>query len=201
MIARRCALVGCRKEFRSSDGTEFCPDCRNKFSAKALTVMQYFGLPIGEAIVKAAKLFSSAQGIADYFGVSLPTLYGWIRQYHGLSFRQFKRKYVCPTKTCIVVDHAGHYSWKYTVADRVHERGGCICFIEGSDDLIMTTLSASTMSEILRAEVAADVDTGICNVRYPIRSVVLPVVVDDDEDDPPAASPKRKFLRAASRNR
>lgn len=203
MASRPCALPFCRKPVFSAPGDDFCVDCKNAYSSKALIIMRYFEVPLDEALVKAARLFSSAQGIADYFGVSLPTLYAWIRSYHGLSFRQFKRKFICPSRSCIVIDHcAAHYAWKYTVADRVHDREGCICFVEGSESLIMTTLLPTTMSEILHAEVGLDADTGIYIVRYPIRRPKLrqamAAAASEDADDT-TPSRRRGFRRAASR--
>jgi hypothetical protein len=103
-------------------------------------------------------------------GISLPTLYSWITRYHGLSFRQFKRKFLCSGNTCIVVDHgAADYSWKYTIADRLHAQKGCVCFIEGSDHLLMTTMSATDTAEALRAELAYENQTGLHHLRYPVR--------------------------------
>lgn len=203
MTSRPCALSFCRHPVFSALGDDFCVACKDAYSQKALIVMRYFGVPLGEALVKAARLFCSAQGISDYFGVSLPTLYAWIRAYHGLSFRQFKRKFICPSRSCIVIDHcAAHYAWKYTVADRVHDHGGCICFVEGSESLIMTTLMPAIMAEILHAEVGLDVEIGIHLIRYPVRKTKLRVAVgtttsDDDDED---VLPKRRgFHRAASR--
>jgi len=136
--------------------------------------MGYFRVSMGSILVKAAKLFHTAQGIADYLGVSLPTLYSWIERYHTLSFRQFKRKYICSNRTCIVVDHgATDYSWKYTMTDRIHGQAGCVCFIEGSSRLMMTTLSPLDAQQALQAEVANDQETGIYHLRYPIRLPVL----------------------------
>lgn len=201
--SRPCVLSFCRKPVFSAPGDDFCVACKHGYSQKALVVMRYFDVPLDDALVKAARLFHSAQGISDYFGVSLPTLYAWIRSYHGLSFRQFKRKHICPSRSCIVIDHcAAHYAWKYTVADRVHDRGGCICFVEGSDSLIMTTLLPTTMAEILHAEVELDVDTGIHLIRYPVRRSKLCAAVDaaacEDSDDETAPR-QRGFRRAASR--
>ena len=44
-----------------------------------------------------------------------------------------------------------------------------MCFIEGSNRLLMTTLSASDTSEILHSEVALEHSTGIHHLRYPVR--------------------------------
>jgi hypothetical protein len=183
---------------------DFCVACKSLYSQKALAIMRYFGVPLDAALIKAARLFHSAQGISDYFGVSLPTLYAWIRAQHGLSFRQFKRKYVCPSRACIVIDHRAHYAWKYTVADRVHDRGGCICFIEGSDSLIMTTLVPVTVAEILHAEVGLDVETGIHLIRYPLRKRQLREIVaetdrEDDADDDSVVRRRRRCRVAGSR--
>lgn len=198
MTCRSCALPFCPNSVFSAPGDDFCLPCKNAYSQKALGVMRYFSVPLGEALIKAAHLFPSAQGIADYFGVSLPTLYAWIRAYHGLSFRQFKRKYICPSRSCIVVDHcAAQYAWKYTVADRVHDRGGCICFVEGSGSLVMTTLSPSTMSEILHAEVELD-NIGIHVIRNSLRRPKLcePVGSSDDEADGEDKGPRQRHRRA-----
>jgi hypothetical protein len=166
--------------------------------------MRYFGVPLDQALIKAAKRFHSAQGISDYFGVSLPTLYSWIRSYHGLSFRQFKRKYICANRSCIVIDHcAQHYAWKYTVADRVHDRGGCICFVEGSENLIMTTLLPSDVSEILHAEVVED-DAGVYAVRQKIDTDVRVSSngdCDGDDEDDAGSAGQRDHRRNPGRRR
>src|ERR1700679_721403 len=113
-----CQAYGCDKPLVSSESSEYCRSCRLEYSTKALELMTSFQAPIGAILVGATKLFTTAQGIADYLGISLPTLYSWITRYHSLSFRQFKRKHICSSagNTCIVVDHgATDYSWKYTI--------------------------------------------------------------------------------------
>jgi hypothetical protein len=170
---RLCLTHGCKRPAIGVGNPvigQYCGECGAGFSAKALQIMQEFALPLGVVLVAASEMFHTAQQIADYLDISLPTLYSWVRRYHGLSFRQFKRKFICTKRTCIVLDHgATDYSWKYTMADRVHQHQGCVCFIEGSDELMMTTLSPQTVSEVLRAEVPVDPETGVRHIRYPVH--------------------------------
>ena len=169
MIA--CSAFGCEGYVEDSDPSEYCKDCRNIYSAKALELMDFFQAPIKDILVSATTLFNNAQGISDYLGISLPTLYSWITRFHGLSFRQFKRKYICPAvATCVVLDHdSAGYGWKYTIADRIHNQKGCCCFIEESDHLMMATLTPQHLSETLGANLAYEHETGIHHIRYPIR--------------------------------
>jgi hypothetical protein len=163
-----CTGYGCDRPIEGA--FEFCQQCRDEYSIKALELMREFGAPIQQVIIEATKMFQDAQGIADYLGVSLPTLYSWIHRFQRVSFKQFKRKYVCAGKTCIVVDHGStEYAWKYTISDRVHNRKGCICFVEGSDRLFLTTMSAEAVSEVLHAEVVLERSTDIHHIRYPVR--------------------------------
>lgn len=148
--------------------------------------MCYFNERIPDVLVRAAKLFSTAQGIADYFDISMPTLYGWVRTYHNLSFRQFKRKYVCAVRKCIVIDYgSGKSALKYNVADRIYERGGCACFVEGGSSFLMTSLTAPIVADAMRSEVAFDADAGIYYIRYPVhppRNLKLPSVALSSDD-------------------
>jgi len=59
------------------------------------------------------------------------------------------------------------------MADRIHQQKGCVCFIEESTTLMMTTLPVSELSEVLKAEVPLDKETGLRHIRYPVR---LPIV-------------------------
>jgi hypothetical protein len=165
----QCTAYGCSNKLENNQFA-FCKQCREDYSLKALELMRSFGAPIRQVLVEATKLFVDAQGIADYLGVSLPTLYSWINRFHNMSFRQFRRKYICSGRTCIVVDHGStDYAWKYTISDRIHTRKGCMCFVEGSDRLMMTTLSAESVAEALHSEVALERSTDIHHIRYPVR--------------------------------
>lgn len=170
-----CQIFACGAEVQEIEGSDFCHKCREEFSAKALELMSSFQTGISQILVNAAKLFHTAQGISDYLGISLPTLYSWVTKYHNLSFRQFKRKYICSSvATCIVVDHgATDYGWKYTISDRVHATGACMCFVEGSSSLFMCTLTAQTTEDVLKTELALEHSTGIHHLRYPIRRLPI----------------------------
>jgi len=139
-----------------------------------------FKVPLRDILIDAADKFHTAQQIADFLEVSQPTLYSWIKRHIGLSFRQFKRKFICSHRTCIVIDHGTtDYSWKYTLADRIHQQQGCVCFIEGSASLMMTTLTSEDVGDMLKASVSVDVTTGIRHIRYPVR---LPIFKGPDNE-------------------
>jgi hypothetical protein len=169
-----CEAYGCKGFVTLVDSSEFCRKCRSEYSVKALELMKSFQAPIGDILVGATKLFHTAQGISDYLGISLPTLYSWIARYHNLSFRQFKRKHICPGNTCIVVDHGvADYSWKYTMADRLHAQKACVCFVEGSESLMMTTLSVMNTEETLKSSLAYESESGIHHLRYPVKHLPI----------------------------
>lgn len=126
---------------------------------------------------------ATAQRIANYLGVSLPTLYSWVLRYHGMQFHQFSRKYVCAGRKCIVVDFSeADYGWRYTITDRIEGKsGGCMCFIRGCDHLLMTTLPPDSdgLEAALNASVVLNKQTGIHHLRYPFR---LPIYQGNGDD-------------------
>jgi hypothetical protein len=161
----------------------FCEECKRDFSLRSLDLMVNLDLNPKQLLIQTAGKFSYAQIMADYLGISLPTLYAWIYRYHGLSFGQFKQKYMCQGRKCIVVDYGdAGYSWKYTMADRIRAvPGGCLCFVRGSDSLLMTTLKPDQLADALSADLVKD-DVDIFNLRYPLRlSLYTPQGDPDDE--------------------
>jgi hypothetical protein len=190
VLTTQCSGYGCGRPLDTADidpsSSGYCASCRAEFSIKALDLMRHFQSGIERVLVESAKLFSNAQGIADYLGVSLPTLYTWIERYHRLTFKQFKRRFICAASgaRCLVVDHASaEYGWKYTISDRLDKvSGSCMCFIEGGDNFFMTTLSVQDLSRVLQAEVTLEPETGVHHLRYPVRLPLLQPREDSDDE-------------------
>lgn len=136
-----------------------------------------------QLLVKVAKDLgrACAQSIADYLGISLPTLYSWVSRYYGMTFAQFERKFLCRGRRCIVVDYsAADYQWRYTMTDRVNGvPRGCMCFIKNNTNLMMVTLPPEALEKALSADVLLDENTGIHHLKYPLR---LPLYSGGDDD-------------------
>jgi hypothetical protein len=197
---RPCSGFGCRGNLKPSDprDTIYCGPCRSEFSLRALDLMRLFGMTIEQLLVHAAGKFTTAEGIADYLGVGLPTLYTWVQRRLNLTFKQFKRKYICSRsgQTCIVLDYGSSgYAWKYTLTDRLKRASDpCMCFVEERAGLLMTTLNAEQVSQALGADVLHDPRTGLHQLRYGIRLPLYrprPRGPDDGSDPgtPPAGPP------------
>src|ERR1700760_1591640 len=113
---RFCSSFGCNTliTYDGDDAlTLYCSDCKIGLSPQAVKIVSEFGQPVSEVLEGASVQFKTAQQIADFLEISQPTLYAWIRKHLGLSFRQFKRKYICAKNQCTVIDHGqAGYSWK-----------------------------------------------------------------------------------------
>lgn len=177
-----CKIPGCGASGTLKDG--YCSTCIQSFSPRALELMVEMGLNPIKLLIFAASQFTRALQIADFLGISLPTLYTWLFRYFGLTFNDFKMKYICKEKKCIVVDFsASAYAWRYTMSDRIREEpGGCNCFLRGpnSDALMLTTLTPDDIRKVLCAEPSFDNKEGIYHLRYPLGVKRLPILGDDE---------------------
>lgn len=177
-----CATPSC--EVVTAETERFCEDCKRDFSVRSLELMVDLNVNPNQLLATSAKRFDNAQSMADYLGISLPTLYAWIQRYTGLNFGQFKQKFMCRGRKCIVVDYSvAGYAWKYTMTDRIRALPrGCVCFLRGSDELMMTTLDPEQLAVALSAEPIVD-NAGIHHLRYPLRlPIYTPSPADDDDD-------------------
>lgn len=176
----QCRTPNCE----SQTDREFCEQCRVQFGVKSLRIMVDLQKNPREILISVAKDLgdATAQNVAEYLGISLPTLYAWVQRYFDMQYHQFYRKYVCAGKTCIVVDFQdAEYAWRYTMTDRIHAvPRGCMCFINNSKTLLMTTLPAEDgLNHALSAEVVLDKTTGIHHLKYPLRLPIYPGGSDD----------------------
>lgn len=130
---------------------KFCPVCRERFGGrlKALQVQAEHGEEITVLIVRTGRAafdwYSADVGrdvlarFADSLGVSHHTLADWLQFFFGMSWPDWKRRFICSSHSCSIVDtskvQVGHRP-KYYAVDQFRRRGVCACPIKG-DDLIL----------------------------------------------------------------
>jgi hypothetical protein len=129
---------------------KFCPSCRERFGGRfvALRLQVDQGAAITDIIVTAGRSafdwYSEAEGrdvltrFGDSLGVSYHTLHDWLQFFFGLSWPDWKRRFICAGHSCSIVDVSALTSGrpKYYVVDQLRRKGICSCPIKG-DDLIL----------------------------------------------------------------
>lgn len=133
--------------------TKFCPKCRESLGGrvKALQLQVEEGRPIQDIIVQAGRAaFDSyvedGRDVIGRFsknlGIQYEILHEWLRAFFGLSWPDWKRRYICAAHSCSVVDVSRvrttrpHRYSKYYPIEKLREKGVCSCPILG-DDLIL----------------------------------------------------------------
>ena len=156
----KCSSPGCKNKIGNSayasDGLYFCSKCKSEHSLCALRLQVDHGKSIQEVILDA-RLFKTANGMADYIGVSFVTLYNWIEKYFkdsdgkGLTFQGFRREYICKSKGCHLIDiKRTSYSRSDYILKKIRNKGKCACIKSLASNLIMTNASPSDIRSILR---------------------------------------------------
>lgn len=130
---------------------KFCPTCRQNFGGryKALQLQSERGKPITDIIIDAGRTaFDSCYGgtretgrnVIERFrlnlGVRRITLHDWLQFFFGLTWLDWKRTYICRTRSCSIVDTSACSVSKYYVVDKFRKNGVCSCPIRG-DSLIL----------------------------------------------------------------
>ena len=128
----------------------FCLQCRQNHTYTTLTVQADHGKSIKEVLLDAA-LFKSADGMAAYIGVTFPTVYKWIKNYFNLSFQEFKRRYICKSTACYVLNiERSTYSRNDYILKKIRSKRYCACVNIMDRSCIMTNAPITVMSSILR---------------------------------------------------
>lgn len=106
---------------------------------------------IKEIIIEAS-LFKTANGMADYVGVSFVTMYNWIEKYFNLSFQEFKRLYICKSTRCYMLNiKRSTYSRNDYILKKIKARSNyCACVNALEPHHIMTNCPPKEVSKILR---------------------------------------------------
>jgi len=159
-FAARCLTPGCGARFimratslvaLKNKPDKFCPTCRDKFGGRlrALQLQAERNDDITSIIIQAGReafdWSSNAEGrdvLARFeaaLGVTYHTLHDWLAFFFGMTWPDWKRKYVCAAHACSIVDvstitRGGRP--KYYVVDKFRTKGICSCPIRG-DALIL----------------------------------------------------------------
>jgi hypothetical protein len=150
-----CNTPYCNNEVKpTSKLYTFCKECRQEHSNSVLKIQAEHEKAVRDIILDA-KIFQTANGMADYIGISFVTLYRWIEKYfvdkegHGLSFQEFRRKYICKSKKCHLLNiKRSSYSRSDYILKKIWNRNYCACTNSLSPDFIMTNAPMSLMKTI-----------------------------------------------------
>lgn len=150
MLRSTCLTPGC-KNFAKRRGVDpFCSPCREEHSLFVLRLQVEHGKLIRE-IISDAKIFQTAQGMADYLGVSFVTLYNWIDKYFNMTFQEFKRRYICRSSRCYLLDlKRSSYTRSDYILKMIRNSGRCACVNALEPNVIMTNAPHEFISRTLR---------------------------------------------------
>ena len=129
----------------------FCPKCKKEHSLYVLKKQVEHNQPIKDLILDA-KLFKTANGMADYVGISFVTMYNWIEKYFGMSFQEFRRAYICRSDKCYLLNiERSSYSRNDYILKKIRSRSKhCACINSLDPNYIMTNAPREVVSSILR---------------------------------------------------
>jgi len=146
----------------------FCPECKEIHSKKVLKLQVEHGKTIQEAILDS-RIFNTANGMADYLGVSFVTMYNWIKQYFDMSFQEFRRKYLCKSSKCYLLNiERSSYSRNDYILKKIRTSGNyCACINSLEPNYIMTNCPQSVVSSILRGRPKVAKIANSCFVLIP----------------------------------
>lgn len=149
-----CATPYCDNSIllrEDKDPPIFCPKCKSEHSLKVLKIQRYHEKPIKEIILDS-RMFKSANGMADYVGVSFVTMYNWIKKYFGMYFQEFRRAYICKSDRCYLLNISrSSYSRNDYILKKIRSRSNfCACINSLEPDHIMTNCPPDLVASILR---------------------------------------------------
>lgn len=134
----------------------FCDKCKTDHSMKVLKLQVEHSLSIEELLIEA-KLFKSVQWMGDYLGVSFVTIYHWIEKYYGLTFQEFKRKYICKCDKCYLLDISiSPYSRNDYILNKIRNKRYCACFDSRYPNFVMTKMPLDQVKALFRSEPKVD---------------------------------------------
>lgn len=137
---------------------QFCPECKKAHSLSVLKVQVEHEKPIREVILEA-RMFKTASGMADYLGVSFVSIYKFVKLYFNnddgtpMSFQQFRRKYICKSNNCYMLNiKRTSYSRTDYILKKIRSRSktSCSCCNSLEPGYIMTNCPRSEVNKILR---------------------------------------------------
>lgn len=139
------------KESEKISGYIFCPECRKDRSTSVLKAQVDHGKKIEEVILDA-RLFRSANAMADYIGISFVTMYNWIEKFFDMSFQEFRRTYICKSTKCYFLDiKRSAYSRNDYILKKIRSNHPyCACINSLLPNQIMTNCPPNIVSSILR---------------------------------------------------
>lgn len=148
-----CASPYCTNNviIRYGDDNAFCNKCREEHSLRVLKIQVEHQKSIQDLIIEA-KLFKTASGMGDYVGVSFVTIYNWLERYFNMTFQEFKRKYICKSPRCYLLNiKRSSYSRNDYILRKIKEKTNyCACLNSLEKDYIMTNCPQEALSTILR---------------------------------------------------
>lgn len=159
----KCSSPGCENTILVKDeGVDptylFCQDCKKKYSLSMLRVQVDHEKPIREVIMDA-RIFKTANGMADYIGISFVSLYSWLGQLFKnadgspMSFQEFRRKYICKSENCYMLNiKRTSYARSDYILKKLRQRSysSCSCISSLEPGYIMTNCPKDQVKEILR---------------------------------------------------
>jgi len=149
----KCDSPGCDNEVwlhagRPQHEYHFCKRCKQRHSYQALTIQVRHEKNIEDVILEA-RLFKTACHMADYIGVSFVTMYHWVGKYFGMSFQEFRRKYICKSEDCYLLNITqSSYSRHDYILKKIRDKRYCAC-VNALGDCIMTNTPIPIISAIL----------------------------------------------------
>jgi len=161
----------------------FCDQCKAEHSSVALRIQVDHGKTIKEVLFDA-KLFKTAQGMADYIGITPVSLYNWIEKYFGISYQEFKRRYICRSNKCYLLDiRRSSYRRSDYILKKLRSIGRCACANMPQSNVIMTNATKEEIKRVFKGSPAVKLnDSGILMLA-PLSihvKTVLPIHVGRD---------------------
>jgi len=129
----------------------FCDKCREDHSVCVLKIQAEHEKDIKEVILDS-RIFKTANGMADYVGVSFVTMYNWIEKYFEMTFQEFKRRYICRSTKCYLLNiKRSSYSRNDYILKKIKSKiNYCACVNALEPDHIMTNCPLEVIKSILR---------------------------------------------------
>ena len=149
-----CSTPGCNNKVwvkANNNDFAFCDKCREGHSVCVLKVQAEHEKNIKEVILDS-RIFKTANGMADYVGVSFVTMYNWIEKYFEMTFQEFKRQYICKSTKCYLLNiERSSYSRNDYILKKIKTRSNyCACVNALAPDHIMTNCPPEVVKGILR---------------------------------------------------
>lgn len=159
---RTCSSPFCNNPVSGLSSVDFCDACKEEHSPAVLRVQVEHGKLIRDVLFDA-KIFRSAQGMADYIGISFVSLYNWVEKYFGITYQEFKRRYICRSTKCYRLDiRRSNYKRSDYILKKLRGVGRCACVNVPQSNVIMTNASKSEIIQIFKGSPEVkEVETGL----------------------------------------